>query len=269
MMENLILYFSQTVSDSHLSLAVSILTTMMICGCLVILVENQHIKGEITSRYYNIMRPFNRKLALYAIFAQRYLLALEAADDVGKAYAKSLNKESEGIVKLSCEVVETGKDVFDIKAKKLNSICNDINRIWYIFDRNSDIDRHLIIHDKILIEDVRKSLVEYDRTLSNEEIDLDILPKVSGDFYVKEWQPIDNVPYKYEYFNKQSRVCNRCLYGSFLIEIIGLVIMYLGEGFHVVSLFLVDLLVLLSMFSFVFSLYKHLGLNGLLIKLQF
>ena len=244
MMENLILYFSQTVSDSHLSLAVSILTTMMICGCLVILVENQHIKGEITSRYYNIMRPFNRKLALYAIFAQRYLLALEAADDVGK-------------------------DVFDIKAKKLNSICNDINRIWYIFDRNSDIDRHLIIHDKILIEEVRKSLVEYDRTLSNEEIDLDILPKVSGDFYVKEWQPIDNVPYKYEYFTKQSRVCNRCLYGSFLIEIIGLVIMYLGEGFHVVSLFLVDLLVLLSMFSFVFSLYKHLGLNGLLIKLQF
>ena len=47
--------------------------------------------------------------------------------NVGKGYEKSLNKEAEGIVKLACEVVETGKDVFDIKAKKLDSICNDIN----------------------------------------------------------------------------------------------------------------------------------------------
>lgn len=44
----------------------------------------------------------------------------------------------------------------------------------------------LIIHDKIQMEKVRKSFVEYDRTLSNEEIDLDILPKMSRDFYVEE-----------------------------------------------------------------------------------
>ena len=36
------------------------------------------------------------------------------------------------------------------------------------------------------MEKVRKSLVEYDRTLSNEEIDLDILPKMYRDFYVEE-----------------------------------------------------------------------------------
>lgn len=68
--------------------------------------RNKHIKGEITSRYYNIMRPFNHKLALYAIFAQRYLLALGVADDVGKSYEKSLNKEAEDIVKLACKVAE-------------------------------------------------------------------------------------------------------------------------------------------------------------------
>ena len=36
------------------------------------------------------------------------------------------------------------------------------------------------------MEEVRKSLVEYDRTLSNEDIDLDILPKMSRDFYLEE-----------------------------------------------------------------------------------
>lgn len=52
------------------------------------------------------MRPFNHKLALYAIFVQRYLLALGVADDVGKSYEKSLNKEAEDIVKLACKVAE-------------------------------------------------------------------------------------------------------------------------------------------------------------------
>lgn len=33
---------------------------------------------------------------------------------------------------------------------------------------------------------------------------------------------MDNVSYKYEYFNKQSEICNSYLYGSFLIEIVSL-----------------------------------------------
>lgn len=105
-MQILTSYFFQTVTEGHYSLAITILTTTIIGGCLIVLVEKQHIKGEITSRYYNIMRPFNRKLALYAIFAQRYLLALGVADDVGKSYEKSLNKEAEDIVKLACKVAE-------------------------------------------------------------------------------------------------------------------------------------------------------------------
>ena len=99
-MQILTSYFSQTVTESHLSLAVTILTTMIIGGCLIILVENQHIKGEIASRYYNIMRPFYHKLALYAKFAQQCMFALSAIDEEGKRYKKLLQDKTIDIKKL-------------------------------------------------------------------------------------------------------------------------------------------------------------------------
>lgn len=267
-MQILTSYFSQTVTDSHLSLAVTILTTMIIGGCLIILVENQHIKGEITSRYFNIMRPFYHKLALYAKFAQQCTFALSAVDDEGKRYKKLLQNKTTGIKKLAFGAVMTGKDNPHLSAKELDSICNDINGIWYYFDRNSGMYSHLSF--KVLkIDDVRNSLIEYDRSLLNEPIDLHLFSKVSGEFFVKEWQPIDNVPYNYEYFNQKYRNCNLYLYGSFAIEIISLILIFFSESFNNISLASVDFLVLSSIGSFIFAIYKHFKLNNLLETLQF
>ena len=103
---------------------------MIIGGCLIILVENQHIKGEIASRYYNIMRPFYHKLALYAKFAQQCMFALSAIDDEGKRYKKLLQDKTIDIKRLALRAVMTGKDNPYLNAKELNSICNDINGIW-------------------------------------------------------------------------------------------------------------------------------------------
>lgn len=268
-MQILTSYFSQTVTDSHLSTAVTILTTMIIGGCLIILVENQHIKGEIASRYYNIMRPFYHKLALYAKFAQQCMFALSAIDDEGKRYKKLLQDKTIDIKRLALRAVMTGKDNLYLNAKELNSICNDINGIWYYFDRNYGMYSHLRFSNGFLIGEVRNSLIEYDRSLLNEPIDLHLFPKVSGDFFVKEWQPIDNVPGCYEYFNQKCRNCNLYLYGSFVIEISSLIIIFLSESFNNISLASVDFLALSSIGSFVFAIYKHFKLNDLLKILQF
>lgn len=268
-MQILTSYFSQTVTASHLSLAVTILTTMIIGGCLIILVENQHIKGEIASRYYNIMRPFYHKLALYAKFAQQCMFALSAIDEEGKRYKKLLQDKTICIKKLAFGAVMTGKDNPNLNAKDLDSICNDINGIWYCFDRNYGMYSHLRFRNDLLIADVRNALIEYDRTLLNEPIDLHLFPKVSGDFFVREWQPIDNVPYNYEYFNQECRNCNLYLYGSFVIEIISLILIFYSDSFNNVSLASVDFLVLSSIGSFVFAIYKYFKLNNLLITLQF
>ena len=112
---------------------------MIIGGCLIILVENQHIKGEIASRYYNIMRPFYHKLTLYARFAQQCMFALSAIDDEGKRYKKLLQDKTIDIKGLAFRSVMTGKDNPYLSAKELDSICNDINGIWYCFDRNYEM----------------------------------------------------------------------------------------------------------------------------------
>lgn len=267
-MQILTSYFSQTVTDSHLSTAVTILTTMIIGGCLIILVENQHIKGEIASRYYNIMRPFYHKLALYAKFAQQCMFALSAIDEEGKRYKKLLQDKTIDIKKIAFGAIMTGKDNPHLSAKELDSICNDINDIWYCFDRNNGIS-HLRFSNEFLIEEVRNSLIEYDRSLLNEPIDLHLFPKVSRDFFVKEWQPIDNIPYNFEYFNQNCRNCNLYLCRSFVIDIISLILIFFSESFNNVSLVSVDFLVLLSIVSFVFAINKHLNLNNLLNTLQF
>lgn len=268
-MQILISYFFQTVTEGHSSLAITILTTMIIGGCLIILVENQHIKGEITSRYYNIMRPFYHKLALYAKFVQQCMFALEAVDDEGKQYQKLLEDKARKIKELAVTAITTGKDYPHLKAKELNSICNDINGIWYCFDRNYDMYLHLRFSNEFLIEEIRKSLIEYDRSLLNEPINLYLLSEVSGDFFVKEWQPIDDVPYRYEYFNQKCRNCNLYLCGSFVIEFTSLILIYFSDIFNDILLVSVDLLVVLSIGSFLFAIYKHFKLNELLNALQF
>ena len=163
----------------------------------------------------------------------------------------------------------TGKDNPHLNAKELDSICNDINGIWYYFDRNYGMYSHLRFSNEFLIEEVRNSLIEYDRSLLNEPIDLHLFPKVSGDFFVKEWQPIDNIPCNFDYFNQNCRNCNLYLCSSFVIEIISLILIFFSESFNNVSLASVDFLVLLSIVSFVFAIYKHLNLNNLLNTLQF
>lgn len=268
-MQILTSYFSQTVTEGHSSLAITILTTMIIGGCLIILVENQHIKGEIVSRYNNIMRPFYHKLVLYSKFAQQCMFALEAVDDEGKQYKKLLQDKTIDIKKLAFGAIMTGKDNPHLSAKELDSICNDINDIWYCFDRYYGMYSHLRFSNSHLKEDVRNSLVEYDRSLLNKPIDLHLFPKVSGDFFVKEWQPIDNIPYNYEYFNQKCRNCNLYLGSSFVIEISSLILIFFSENFNNVSLVSVDILVLLSIGSFVFAIYKHFNLNNLLKTLQF
>ena len=125
---------------------------------------------------------------------------------------------------------------------------------------------HLKFSNKFLIEEVRKSLIEYDRSLLNEPIDLHLFPKVSGYFFVREWQPIDNVPYHYEYFNKECRNCNLYLCGSFVIEFTSLILIYFSDNFNDILLVSVDLLVVLSIGSFLLAIYKHFKITR--IKLE-
>lgn len=262
-------YFSQTVTEEHVAFAITILTTMIMGGCLIILVENQHTQGEIASRYHSIMRPFYHKLALYAKFAQQCLFALEALDSEGREYKHSLQDITIGIRRLANYTIMTGKDIPYLKLEELETICENINQVWYIFDRNYKMYSHLRFNNELMIDHVREALIAYDRNLSDVDIDLYLYPKVSGEFYVYVWQPIDNIPFRYQSFEQKSKSCYFWLYGSFIVEICCLMLIFISESFGNISLFAVDLLVILSILSFVMSLFKFLKLKTSSFILQF
>lgn len=262
-------YWFKNATVSHFSLAVTIITTVIIGGCVILLVENQHTQGEVMMRYHHVMRPFYHKLSLYAKFVRQCMFALHAIDKEGKDYKRKIDSLCGDLKAISFESIMTGKDVGYLEASLLDAICTNTNRLWYMFDRNYDMYKHLKFDNAFLIEEVKSSLLDYDRSFENENIDVHILPKVSGDFYVKEWQPIDNVPTRFEHFEKQCKVIEFWLYASFAIEVTSLILVFISESFEEMSLFAIDLIVIISVLMFVISLLKFIKIKTSIIKLQF
>ena len=268
-MEFLKMYWNQDANISHYSLAISILTTVIIGGCVILLVENQQTQGEILTRYHNVMRPFYHRLTLYAKVVQQCMFALRAIDKDGEAYKSKIQKLCNDFRAIAFESLMTGKDASYLDASFLASICTKANDIWYMFDRDYEIYSHLRIGDVHSVEDLRMAFLAYDRSLDKRNVDLHLLPEISGDFYVKEWQPIDNIPVRFEYFVKESKKIGKWLYACFAIEITSLVVVYLSESFDGMSLMAIDLVVLLSIIFFVISLFKFLQIKSRLLMLQF
>ena len=262
-------YCGRIVTDNHISNAISIITTFIIGGCVILLVENQHIESEVTSRYYSIMRPFYKRLIAYSKFAQQCMFALSASDETGKNAKKKLQIEMAPIKRVASGAIMTGKDVFWLKAEFLENLCNRTNQIWYIFNRNHNWYSHLSFNNQNQINGIREALLEYDKNYSKENITLKILPEVSGDFFVKVWQPIDNVPARFDVFLHKCRECQHFVLFSFVVEISSLIIIYISYSISNISTSLVDSFVLFSMVSFLLGLTKLLQLKSSTLILQF
>lgn len=262
-------YSKRMVTGVHISMVISIITTFIIGGCVILLMENQHVEGEVTSRYYTIMRPFYHRLTAYCKFAQQCMFALSALDEDGRKTKKILEEKSVLIKRVALNSILTGKDSSWLKSDFLKDLCDSVNNMWYIFDRNYDFYSHLSFNNKRLIEEVRNALMEYDKTYSDSVVSLHLLPKVSGDFYVKDWQPIDNVPIQFEQFLKKKQKSQRIASLCFVIEIVSLLIVYLSDGSNGVSLLSVDLLVILSLLSFCLGMFKYFQLKSSIRFLQF
>ena len=105
-----------------------------------------------------------------------------------------------------------------------------------------------------------KSLVamlkEYELTMIDSDLSLHRFSFLCGEFYCKEWQPVQNVPYYYEHFMKKAEICNRYFFVSIIIEALCLILLLFSDAYGKISTFLCDILVLTSLFSFLVCLYK-------------
>ena len=124
---------------------------------------------------------------------------------------KSLKQYVKDISIYGGKAITSGQDfsIYSFSATELDSICEKINGIWYYKDKNiSDFNAN-VGFDENHAKNFGEYSLEYLRGISpkynRERLTKALLPKVSGDFYVDIYQPIQNVLHEYEYWMKKEK----------------------------------------------------------------
>lgn len=117
---------------------------------------------------------------------------------------KSFRSLVESMARHGHKLTMSGGDysVDEFTAKELNDIALDINNIWYCHDKMRPCQ---LKWDKSFDHDndlVRRELQAINPAYLAETQDINLLAKVSGDFYVYHYQYVEYETYRYEVYKK-------------------------------------------------------------------
>ena len=177
----------------------SILTSIITGGFILVLVEIGNRKNRCIDRYYQLMLPFMHKLSSYFRFMSWCRGRLR--------YPKELN-ENEANFKILVEevgryggkLIVSGGDycVDDFSADELYNICHKkISNIWYYHDKMHPC--HLSWENFAGTDDfIVKELKEIFPNYLSCQVDVNLISKVSGEFYTDFYQVVEYETFKHE-----------------------------------------------------------------------
>ena len=163
---------------------------------------------------YFVMKPFMHRLSNYFKFlssAKVYFSIKKGIEKDEAEYVFEFNDLMDRLGHFAHPCIMSRQDYPASKftAKQLDDICNDINNVWYYWDRKRNYMIDYCTYDSYKAELFgkidRKYLNEvfphkYDET----NFSLNLISDVSGTFYTEIYQPIQNVPSEYEYWCKEE-----------------------------------------------------------------
>ena len=168
--------------------------------------------------------------------------------------------------------IMSGQDypVSKFSAIQLDGICDDINNVWYYWDRKHNYIIDYCSYDTRKAEQFctlgKECLKEVFPLKYNEQaFSLNLISDVSGTFFTEIYQPIQHVPYEYEYWCRQEKIFQATTFCTIGLCLVTLTIILLLRYF--IPLCVINLLTLLSIISLVYSLYKFAKLENLSRKL--
>lgn len=235
----------------------TIQTSLLTGAILVLFLENKHLEQDITDRFYERIKPFYHKLTLFVKLVQNFDFAYTYNHEVKNNMCLSTEQTIKKLSRLAGRSILIGSDLQIMPSKEIEDLCESINNIWYTHDRYRDeynsyirfVNYNLRYH----LNQIEETLIVYNPKYSDKTITIDTLPQIAGDFYVEEWQPIQNVTSEFEnwqdkcqFFQKLSK-CN-ILYIVLTILIYILVPELDGSVFY-------DILLGISLYLFSWSLY--------------
>ena len=216
--------------NDKIEIAVSILTSLLTGGFILFFIENQNAEKDVVSRFNAIIKPFYNKLTKYLIYVN-WSKSVIQYDNPKTAYISDLISIIDELSRIAGTSIISGSDIPVMKAKSIDNLCEKINHIWYLYDKG------WIVRDHISIDKgngytywenlIRESLTAYNVKYTNSFVDINLLPNVSGEFYVDVWQPVQNITYEYEYWQKKRQISQYFLLGSIVLLILSLIVILL------------------------------------------
>ena len=185
-------------------IALAIMTSIITGGFVLVFVEIGNRKNRENDRHDGILTPFMHKLSAYFRFM---------GWSKGRIiYPKDINgyeKEFQYLVKemgMYGDKLMGGGDytIDDFSAKQLYDIALKINNVWYYRDKMHQCRlgwEGRASYDGTDL--IAKELKEINPSYLSEEQCVDLVAKVSGDFYVDIYQPIEYEIFRHEAYLKQ------------------------------------------------------------------
>ena len=256
--------------QEQIDIIIPILVAILTGGFLMLFIENQHITSSVNERYNFIMKPFYHKLSNYFKFVGTFRTYMRIKNKKGE-YVENFTGLVDKMGHLAHDCIMTGQDypISYKKEKKLDSLCDDINNIWYYLDRRSNSLLKSISYDSdrasLFNELGEEYICEVTKKYKGKVWDLSLLKSVSGEFYCNIWQPIQNVPYEYELWNNKTKSFQYLTIGCISVALGTLVLILLFRYFIPVAFF--TLLTVAAIVLLSYTVYKMIKLHQLSSKL--
>lgn len=243
--------------NNQIEIAVSILTSLLTGGFLLFFIENQHIEKDVVNSFYSIMKPFYNKLTNYLKFLSSIKSVIQY-DDPKADYISDLIQIMDELSRLAEQSIMSGYDIHVMKAKAIDKLCEKINYIWYLYEKGWFVTKHISIDKREGFQYwetlIKESLNAYNTKYSNSVVDINLLPKVSGDFYVEEWQPVQHVTNKYESWQKKRRFSHYFLLGSIGLLMLSLIVILLFS--NIIGYLIIDYITVFCCCIFGYNIYE-------------
>lgn len=231
-------------------IVLSILSSIITGGFVLVFVEIGNRKNRENDKYEHIMYPFMHKLSSYF----RYISWCQSHviySNPPTSNEKKIKLLIGGIARYGGMSIASGGDygINYFTASKLNEIALDINKIWYWHDKMKPCN---MTWDSRMPdgEFISKELKEINPVYLQNEQNIDLIAKVSGDFYMDVYQPIEVTTYNHEAYQEHYELQTKIVacFVCFVLVVLGSVL------FGVESVWMLRISTLISILMLGFSL---------------
>lgn len=185
-------------------IVLSILSSIITGGFVLVFVEIGNRKNRENDKYEHIMCPFMHKLSSYFRYiswCQSHIIYSNPST------SNEIKLLIGGIARYGGMSITSGGDygINYFTASNLKEIALDINNIWYWHDNMNPCK---MTWDSSMPdgEFISKELQEINPVYLQHEQNIDLIAKVSGDFYIYVYQPIEVNTYNHEAYQEHYKL---------------------------------------------------------------